>query len=145
MVKLADLHSKLVSQNKNKAKLLPKVIIHSSPMLKINHFHHRQQTPAMADPQSSSVPCRLLCNRLEVLIHLTLLRVMCGVGSTGGEMASKSVTAGMSWRQPVLAAHTVRGSFTSGLKSILCCFFDRLPGLEFNQTQYHFSLFRRKF
>lgn len=44
-----------------------------------------------ADAQSSSVPRRLLCNRLEVLIHLTLLRVTWGAGSEGEETASKMI------------------------------------------------------
>lgn len=59
---------------------------------KINHDHRKaQQTPQVADPQSSSVPRRLLCKRLEVLIHLTLLRLTCGAGSRDRETASKSV------------------------------------------------------
>lgn len=44
-----------------------------------------------ADAQSSSVPRCLLCNRLEVLIHLTLLRVTWGAGSEGEETASKMI------------------------------------------------------
>lgn len=56
-------------------------------MTSTNHSKH----PQWLDPHSGSVPCRLLCNRLEVLIHLTLLRVMWGVGSGRKETASKSV------------------------------------------------------
>lgn len=43
----------------------------------ITHEHHKaqQKHTTAAGRQSGSVPCRLLCNRLDVLIHLTLLRV----------------------------------------------------------------------
>lgn len=78
---------------------------------KINHDHHKpQQTPTVADPQSGSVPRRLLCNRLEVLIHLTLLRVTCGAGSRRGETASESV------RQPTspVVTQLVSWSVTKG-------------------------------
>lgn len=44
-------------------------------------------------PSLGSVPWRLLCNRLVVLIHLALVRVMCGVDSKEEETASKSVSA----------------------------------------------------
>lgn len=55
------------------------------PLVKINHNYYKPpQTPTVADPQSGSVPCRLLCKRLEVLIHLTLLRVTWGAGSRRG-------------------------------------------------------------
>lgn len=47
---------------------------------KINHDHHKPQQ-SVASPHSGSLPCRLLCNRLEVLIHFTLVRVMWGVGA----------------------------------------------------------------
>lgn len=57
-----------------------------------------------ADAQSSSVPRRLLCNRLEVLIHLTLLRVMWGAGSEGEETASKMKK--ISANQPVVLVTT---------------------------------------
>lgn len=60
-----------------------------------------------ADAQSSSVPRRLLCNRLEVLIHLTLLRVMWGAGSEGEETASKmKKKKKISDNQPVLLVTT---------------------------------------
>lgn len=58
----------------------------------INHDNQEpQQTPTVADPQTISVPRRLLCNRLEVLIHLTLLRVMWGDESGRGQTAGRSV------------------------------------------------------
>lgn len=59
-----------------------------------------------ADAQSSSVPRRLLCNRLEVLIHLTLLRVTWGAGSEGEEMASKMKKIKISANQPVVLVTT---------------------------------------
>lgn len=59
-----------------------------------------------ADAQSSSVPRRLLCNRLEVLIHLTLLRVTWGAGSEGEETASKMKKIKISDNQPVVLVTT---------------------------------------
>lgn len=60
-----------------------------------------------ADAQSSSVPRRLLCNRLEVLIHLTLLRVTWGAGSEGEETASKMIKK-ISDNQPVVSVTTAQ-------------------------------------
>lgn len=60
-----------------------------------------------ADAQSSSVPRRLLCNRLEVLIHLTLLRVTWGAGSEGEETASK-IKIKISDNQPVVLVTTAQ-------------------------------------
>lgn len=76
------------------------VVRYTLPPVKINHDHHTpQQTPTVADPQSISVPRLLLCNRLEVLIHLTLLRLTWGAGSRqgGGERNSQQIsqTAGL--------------------------------------------------
>jgi len=98
---------------------------------KINHFHHKkQQKPTVADPQSRSVPCRLLCNRLEVLIHFTLLRVMCGAGSKREKTVGKSVTAGKSCRQMV-SWSVSKGKLSRGLHCILCFFIECWPGCNF--------------